>query len=79
VSAKQWPTSRRHSWKSAEPRKSTAWFLDRALQLEAFAALGALENGRGLGNAGFELRFQSGLDVDLCDLKNHAVCSFSCV
>ena len=24
--AKQWPTSLRHSWKSAEPRKSTVWF-----------------------------------------------------
>ena len=24
--AKQWPASLRHSWKSAEPRKSTVWF-----------------------------------------------------
>src|SRR5258708_36394611 len=45
--------------------------LDRALQLQAVAALGALEHRRGVFHAGFELGFHAGLDVDLCDFGDH--------
>src|SRR5215471_3397269 len=52
--------------------------LDRALQRQACAALGALEHWRGLCDAGLELRFHAGLYVDLGDLENHEL-SFRCV
>ena len=44
---------------------------DRAPQLHAAAAFGALENRRGVFHAGFELGFHAGLDFDLCDLGDH--------
>src|ERR1700735_3388817 len=46
---------------------------DRALQLHAVAALGALEQWRGVFHAGFELGFHAGLDVDLGDFGNHFI------
>src|SRR5579885_244491 len=46
--------------------------LDRAPQFHAAAALGALEDRRGLFHAGLEFAFHSGLDVDLGDFGNHA-------
>ena len=84
--AKQWPTSLRHSAKSAEARKSTTWFstvsqrdeqaiapplLDRALELDADAALGAPEERHRLGDARLELGLEARLHVDLRDLEDH--------
>src|ERR1700722_13103105 len=45
--------------------------LDRAPQFHAFAALGALEDRRGVFHAGFEFRFYSRLDFDLSDFGDH--------
>ena len=48
-----------------------AWVFDRALQFHAAAALGALENRRGVFHAGLELGFHAGLDFDLRDFGDH--------
>src|SRR6476469_8284177 len=45
--------------------------LDRTLQRHRPAALGALEQWRGLGGAGFEFGLLAGLNVDLCDFEKH--------
>ena len=50
-----------------------ARLFDRALKLHAAAALGALEDRRGIFHAGFELGFHAGLDVDLGDFGDHDV------
>src|ERR1700680_2856131 len=46
---------------------------DRAPQRQAGAALGAAEYWHGFGNAGFELGFHAGLDIDLGNFENHAI------
>ena len=48
-----------------------ARLLDRALQFQAVAALGALEHRRGVFHAGLEFGFHAGLDVDLGDFGDH--------
>src|SRR5437667_4026685 len=48
-----------------------AGLLDRALQLHPGAALGALEERRGLADRGLELGLEPRLDVDLSDLEYH--------
>src|SRR5690242_16189947 len=48
-----------------------ARLLDRALQLHAFAALGALEERCGLFHTGLEFGFEAGLYVDLGDFEKH--------
>src|SRR5579864_7951216 len=48
-----------------------AGLLDRALQLQAVAAFGALKHRRGIFHAGLELGFHAGLDVDLGDFGDH--------
>src|SRR5258708_1291286 len=48
-----------------------AGLLDRALQLHPLAALGPLEERRGLADRGLELGLEPRLDVDLSDLEFH--------
>src|SRR4029077_684447 len=43
----------------------------RTLQGHELAALGALENRRGLVNSGFELGFHAGLHIDLRNFEDH--------
>src|SRR5688572_26212389 len=56
----------------ADNQSEAAGLLDRAQQRQRPAALGALEQRRGLLHAGLEFRFQAGLYVDLRDFQNHA-------
>ena len=55
-----------------------ARLLDRLLQREAAAALGALEHRRGLGDAGLEVLLHAGLDVDLRDFGDQGCFGAPC-
>src|SRR5215475_8561548 len=55
----------------ANEQPIAARVFDRALQLDTAAALGPLEQRRGLGDAALELGFAAGLDVDLRDFEHH--------
>src|SRR6202021_1931631 len=46
-------------------------FLDRLVQFKTLAALGAQEQGAGLGDRSLEVFLGAGLDVDLGDFGDH--------
>src|SRR5580658_3960988 len=54
-----------------------ARLLDRAVELEAVAALGTLEERRRLGDIGLELGLEAGLHLDLGDLVDHQEAAFA--
>ena len=55
----------------ADNEKIETWIFDRAFEPHRLAALGALEQRRGIRDARFKLGLQAGLDLDLCNFKNH--------
>jgi len=46
------------------------------VQFKALAALGAQEQRTRLGDRGFEVFLGAGLDVDLCDFRDHRAATF---